>query len=347
LLAVGTLLTLLLWVGSHTFLPFFTGLQAPPDYYGWFCLYFLFYIPTFLTEYLYLVKQRTHALFWWGVFSFGTQLLFTFLPLAGGYGLGGAMAGSALWAALRLLWTLWVVQQYGSFQWIPSLLHEHFRFARPLILSMLTGNLILFFDNWLVGFHYQDAGIFALYRYGAREFPLATALTGALGSAMVLPLAHHLPSGLATLKAESTKLMHLLFPLTGALLLSATFFFPVVFNPDFKDAAFLFNIYLLITASRVLLPGSILLALGHPKPAFFVGLLELLVKIVTGFAFIQWWGLPGLAFSAVLSYWVEKAGLILYIEKRLFLKTSDWLPIRVYLLYVAALIGLFWVSLYS
>jgi O-antigen/teichoic acid export membrane protein len=71
--------------------------------------------------------------------------------------------------------------------------------------------------------------------------------------------------------------------------------FPVVFNPDFEAAAPLFNIYLLLTASRVLLPNALVLAGGRPGIILQVGMVEVCVKVALGWLFIHLWGLPGLA----------------------------------------------------
>jgi len=103
----------------------------------------------------------------------------------------------------------------------------------------------------------------------------------------------------------------------------------------------LFNIYLLTLASRVLLPASIVLAKGDSRSIFWVSIVELCVKFVLGFVFLQTWGLPGLAFSVVLSFWVEKLGLIWVLEKRHGVKTGDWVDWKWYLGYGLALGAVF------
>jgi O-antigen/teichoic acid export membrane protein len=138
--------------------------------------------------------------------------------------------------------------------------------------------------------------------------------------------------------------MHLLFPLTITLLFLSEPLFPVVFNPDFAASAPLFNIYLLITASRVLLPNAIVLAKGEPRAIFGVGMVELAVKIALGFLFIHWWGLAGVAWSAVLAFWVEKLGLIWFLEKKHDVRTRKWLDLQWYWGYLAALAAAFMIS---
>jgi O-antigen/teichoic acid export membrane protein len=132
--------------------------------------------------------------------------------------------------------------------------------------------------------------------------------------------------------------MHLLFPLAMALMILSPTLFPVVFNPDFAASAPVFNVYLLVTASRILLPASLVLAMGQPRVIYYVGLLELAVKIITGFVFIHFWGLPGVAWSVVVSYWIEKIGLIWYLETKQHIKTKNWLDLRTFTLYSVLLL---------
>ncbi|MDX1911183.1 MAG: polysaccharide biosynthesis C-terminal domain-containing protein, partial [Saprospiraceae bacterium] len=106
----------------------------------------------------------------------------------------------------------------------------------------------------------------------------------------------------------------------------------------FRESARLFNIYLLTLASRMLLPASIILARGDSRAIFRVSLVELTVKLVLGGLFIQYWGLPGLAWSVVLSFWVEKIGLIWILKNKYHIRTSDWLDWKWYLFWVSALI---------
>ena len=207
------------------------------------------------------------------------------------------------------------------------------------MLNVLIGNFVLLFDNWLVGWWYRDEAVFAVFRYGAREFPLVLAMATALGVSIVPRLMEDFEAGLGDLKAMTRKLFHLLFPLSIVLILCTKPLFPWVFNPELSAGASIFIIYLMMVASRVLLPNSIVLAKGQPGVIFAVGIVELLVKVVLGFAFVYWWGLPGVAWSAVAAFWVEKIGLIWYLERRCGVRTADWLDLKWYAVYVLALVG--------
>jgi O-antigen/teichoic acid export membrane protein len=335
---ISLLLFVLLLLGRHWIGPL---LQVPVDleFYPLFCAYLLLHLPSFPVEYYYLLHKKAWHIVGWGLASFGLQVLAVALPVYLGQGLGGSFGALLALAAAKWLWTLRVVLQLGAPEWDAGLARVYLRFAAPLTLNVLIGNLVVMFDAWLVGWFYQDEAIFAIYRYGSRELPLAQALATALGVALVPRLTQDLSGGLADLRAMSLKLMHLLFPLSIVLLWLAPPLFPLIFNPDFAASAPLFGIYLCITASRVLLPNAIVLALGEPGVLLRVGLLELLVKIVSGFVFIHYWGLPGLAWSAVLSFWVEKGALMAYLWRRKNISAGQWLHLRWYWWYALLLLG--------
>lgn len=338
--SIGAVLFALFTLGQIWVTPALTGLPEVP-YFRLFCVYLLFNIPTLPVEILYLLREKAGHIAAWGAAVFGLHLVAVFAPIWLGYGLEGGLYGLVLLAAAKLLWTVGLVARYGQPVFSGAVWREYLGFSAPLVLNALVGNLVLLFDNWLVGWHYRDEAVFAVFRYGSREFPLALALATALGTAMVPRLVAGHAEGLSELKLKTRWLFHLLFPLTIALLFLSKPLFPLVFNPDFAAAAPLFNIYLLLTASRVLLPNSVVLAKGDSRAIFGVGILELMVKIATGFLFIQWWGLPGLAWSAVLSFWVEKIGLVFWLERRHNIRTTSWLDLWWYLAYTGALCAAF------
>ena len=118
-----------------------------------------------------------------------------------------------------------------------------------------------------------------------------------------------------------------------------------MFNADFAASAPLFNIYLLVTASRVLLPNAIVLAKGAPRAIFWVGMAELVVKIALGFLFIHWWGLTGVAWSVVVAFWFEKLALAWVLEKKYGVAASSWLDIRWYAVYLGVLLLAYYFSM--
>jgi O-antigen/teichoic acid export membrane protein len=336
---------LLIVLGESWIAPALTGMKEVPHF-KLFGLYLLLNLPSFPVEYFYLLQNRPRSIVVWGMVTFGLHIAALFVPIVLGFGLEGGLQALVLLGALKFTWAAGLAFRFGKIRLDRNMLLAYLIFCAPLMLSKVVSNLMFIFDNWLVGWHFGDPAIFAIYRYGAREFPLATALVGALGMSMIPLLSQSPHAGLAELKAKSRRLMHWLFPLTILLLCTSKLFFPLVFNPDFTASAALFNIYLLTLASRVLLPASIVLAKGDSRSIFWVSVVELCIKVALGLLFIQWWGLPGLAFSVVLSHWVENIGLIWILERKHRVRTSDWLDWKWYLGYVIALGGGYGLSLW-
>ena len=337
---ISLLVALAFWLSQFWLAPALTGLSELPHF-GWFCLFLFFNLASLPVEYLYLLREKPIGLAIWGLGSFGGYVLALMLPVYAGLGLEGGLMGLAGLGALRFVWAVGLVLQHSHPEWRPDLIKRYLNFSMPLVLNLMVGNLVLLFDNWLVGWYFQEEAVFAVFRYGSREFPLATALATALGTAMIARIALAPEAGLAELKAKTRRLFHLLFPLTMLLMLVAKPLFPLVFSPEFAASAPLFNIYLLLTLSRVLLPNAIVLAKGQPRAILVVGLSELILKVVLGFLFIHWWGLAGVAWSAVLSFWLEKIGLIWYLERRLKIPTRDWLDWPWYVGYSLAVVLVF------
>ena len=337
---IALLVFLLLASGQPGILRLLTGIREIPHL-EWYALFLLFNLPSYPLEYVYLLRQKPNAIVWWGAFSFGFYLLALGVPVLCGYGLETGIIAIAGLALVKFLWTL---REISGFRWYSPdwpLIQQYIRFALPLVLSSVVSNLMLLLDNWLVNWYYQDPAVFAVYRYGAREFPLVPALLFALGASLVPVIAENQALGLAELKRRTTGMMHVLFPITALAMLTSDWWFPLVFNQNFRESAFLFNIYLLTLCSRVLLPSAIMLSKGDTGAVFRITLLEFAVKLILGLTFINFFGLPGLAFSVVLSFWVEKAGLIWLLEKKHRISTTDWVDWRWYLGYSAGLVALF------
>jgi len=337
-------LFLVVVLGEKWLAPALTGMAEVPHF-KLFALYLLLNLPAFPVEYVYLLHNRPRSIVIWGVATFGLHLVALFLPIHAGYGLEGGIQALVLLAGLKFIWAAGLALRHGRFGVDLKIIVAYLVFCAPLMLSKVVSNLMLIFDNWLVGWHFGDPEVFAIFRYGAREFPLTTALVMALGTSMIPVLAHSPAQGLLELKEKSRRLMHWLFPLTVLLMCTSKWLFPLVFNPDFAASAPLFNIYLLTLASRVLLPASIVLAKSDSRSIFWVSVVELCVKVLLGFVFIQLWGLPGLAFSVVISHWVENIGLIWILERKHGIRTSDWVDWKWYLGYVVTLILGYWISL--
>ena len=330
-----------LWFGKNTAIPALASRPTLP-WYELFLVWQFFNLPAFLIENLYLLHKKAKAIFWFGVLSFGLQLIAVLTPVALGADFIWSFYGLIALGILKFIWTCVLVLQTGQLHWDAALLRKWIRLAWPLALYALLGGLIASFSFWLVGYLYRDdEATFAVFRYGAREFPLALALTGALSAAIIPTLATNLEAGLSQLKARSLRLFHLLFPLSILLMLTSKYFFPIVFTEAFAESALVFNAFLLITVSRVLFPRSVLMALQSNKIALLSSVVELIFIVVISLVLAQYFGLVGIALGATLGASLEKVILCIYLRRRFGIAVSQYTDLRWWVGYSGLLVAAF------
>ncbi len=337
---IGFVIFLLFVLFSAWVVPALTGLRTLPGL-PWYALYLWFNIAVMPVEIVYMLQQRPWAILVWGMVGFGGLIAAVAIPVWLGWGLQTSIHCLCALAALRLCWAAWLVHRHST----PTLPDAHgrayWRLSAPLALQSFTGNLVYLFDGWWVGQWFANPAIFAIFRYGSREFPWASALSTALGTAAVADIAGDTAHGLALLRQRSIRLLHVVMPVSIAMVAATPWLFPVVFNPALAPAGVLFQIYLLVTLSRVLLPNTVLIGLGETRVIFYVSLCELAVKIVTGVLFTYWWGLEGVAWSVVVAYWFEKIALAGVLWRQKGIVPGMWLPVGWYAFYAVVMVVVF------
>lgn len=341
MLGLSALVLVLMWVGKK---PLLLALAGQPDLpcFELFILFLCLNAPTFMVEHIYLLLNRPAAIFRFGFWAFGLQVAATLAPVYLGYGLEGAFFALIVLAAGKHLWLLYLLGQFGSVRWKPEQVRKWAVLSIPLILYALMGAFHQSFDNWLVSFRFDgDENMFAVFRYGARELPFSLALANAFGSAVLPDVASNLNSALPAIRQKSLKLFHLLFPLSILMMLSSRWLFPLVFNPDFLDSALLFNIFLLVTISRLVFSRPILVGLNANKPVFYISLVEMAFHVVLGFALSQYWGLAGIAIATVASHSLEKVLLCWYLHRKFGVRLSQYTDMRWFLGYSLAMAASF------
>ena len=283
-------------------------------FYRIFILQIFFLLPSFLIEYFYLLYDQPKSILQFGVFAFCAQILIIIVSLFFGKGLLWIFNGLLILSILRFVWLLFIIKKYGKVSWNFHALHPYWQVAIPLIGYALITGFPPVFDNWLVGYFFQDTSSFAIFRYGARELPLAIALANSLSAAMVPAIHKDQAAAFKTLHQRSLRLYHLLFPLSIILILTSEFWFPKVFNNEFAESAEIFNVFLLVVVSRLVFPQTVLLALKETRVIFGISIIELLLNIILSIFLVQEFGLVGIAFGTVIAYWFEKIAIAFYLH---------------------------------
>lgn len=339
--ALSLATVLLFEVGERRLIPLLTG-QAQLPYFRLFLLYLLLQQPTYLLEHYYLLEQRPRAITLLGVLSALLQVGAVAGPLLFGYGLQGMIVGLVGFAALRHLWLLAFLATRGRFAPDSGELRRWMALSLPLIGYALLGGFHQVYDNWLVGFYYEgDEQQFALFRYGARELPLALALTNAFSTALLPAVARDLPAGLTELRRQSVWLYHLLFPLSIALMLTSIWWFPLLFSEAFAPSVLVFNVFLLLVINRLVFPRTVLMALQDNGVLLWIALAELAGNALLSYWLVAPFGLAGIALGTVLAYSLGKAVMCWYLYRRHGIGVARYTDIRLLAGYSMLLLAAF------
>jgi O-antigen/teichoic acid export membrane protein len=341
---LSALTILLLLIFKNPLSEAFTNSGTIP-YFKLILIYIFFSSPSFLIEYVYLLKNQPRLMLTYGLITFSLQFLLVSLPVVFGYGLELALHGLILISILRYFWLLLLLVKHSRISFSTGFIKEHIYYAYPLILSTLLGSSAIYVDGILV-LNYFDSSTFAIYRYGAKEFPLVLLMANALSTAMIAEFStrDNLSYTLNSLKKRSAGLMHLLFPVSILFLMFSHWLYPRIFNPDFADSAIIFNIYLLLIISRLVFPHTILIGLKKTNMIMYASAAELIVNVSLSIIFIKVWGLEGIAFATVIAFAVQKIIWMIYNKRVLGIFPKDYIPVKVLALYTLVTLTVFYFS---
>ena len=305
-------------------------------------VYLLFVSPSYLIEYIYLLKKQPKKIIFYGLVSYTLQLLFVTLPVFFNYPLIMAVRGLVLIAVLRFLWLIIILFINSKFTLNTDFIKEHITLGAPLILSALLSGAGVYIDGLIVS-EYFDPATFAIFKYGAKEFPLFFILTNAFSNSMILEIrtGKKLDDGLKIIREQSLKMMHYLFPLAMVLVMTSHWFYPFVFNENFLYSASVFNIYLLLLIFRMAFPQVLLIGLRKTTTLFYFSFVEIVVNVGVSLLLIESYGILGIAFGTVIAYFVEKVLSVLYLKTKLKIPASQYIPVFTIITYSVVLIIIF------
>jgi|TARA_B110000285_G_C15075330_1_gene590378 O-antigen/teichoic acid export membrane protein len=334
----------LLFFNQENLTQLFTSYEGEVlPYFNWMCLFWAINIPTYLVEYIYVLKKNPKGIISFGLYAFGGQLLVIILPLWLGFSFEYSFIGLIGLAISKYIWLLNTLRINTKTSIDFSAIRPYLILAFPLILYFFIGSIMNYVDKVLVTKFFGIDGL-AIYESGAKELPLVSALVGAIASALIADIAMNLEHGLEQLKTRTRKIMPLLFGVSGICMLISPTIFPIVFNPEFKDSALIFNIYLLILTSRILLPQTILIGLNETKIILYTSIVEIFFNLLFSIIFLKYYGMAGIAFASVIAFMIERIILIIYNRRKHNIRLSQYCDVRSYGIYSIILIGSFLIS---
>ena len=306
-------------------------------------LYILLSNPVTLIEYIYLLNKRPHRVIQYGIYTYSAQMLFVLAPVVSGFDERSAIWGLFAITAIRWVWLIILLRRYTLIKVSYDFIREHLRVGMPLILTFLISGSAQYIDGIIISARYADPGVFAMYRYGAKEFPLVLLLTNGLSNAL-LPLfstREGMRGALVTLRHRSDRLIKYLFPLSIATMLVARWVYPRLFTPEFTRSADVFMIYLLLIIPRLVFPQTILIGRRKTRVILIVAAVEIAVNVPLSLLLIKPYGVVGVALATFIVYSLEKVFLIYYVWKRMKIRPAEYIPVASWLIWSALLILLF------
>lgn len=304
--------------------------------------------PTYLIEYILLLRDRARPLVWYSILAACGTVGVVAVPICLGLGVYGILVG---WIGLGVLKQVWLLLllfgRNTSIYFSNTLLRPWFLLALPLIAYTLLGGLIPTLTGGMVHWFYNgDQEPFAVFRYGAREFPLTVALSDALSAALIPLLSKGVTEGASEVRNRAARLMHFLFPLSIVLILSSSWWFPKVFSTAFVESIPVFNCFLLIVSSRLIFSKSILIALKDNRAVLAFSIIELVLLVIIGFSALKMAGLPGLAGAVALVFTLEKGMQVARLYFRHGISPNAYLPLRWWFMYSSILVAAWCSSLF-
>ena len=322
-----------LLVFEHSISGFLLKKSSIP-YLNYLLIYLLISTPASLVEYIYLIKNEGKKMVVYGGFSFFLMFCLVIIPPVLCFGIEYSLAGLIASAVFRFGWLLVLLFRNATPDFDPTFIKTHLSSSAPLILSMFLSGSAQYIDSFIVTAYFDEA-TFAVFRYGAREFPLVLLLANAFSISMLPGFSDrsNLKFNLEKIRHNAQKLGNWMFPLSGLLMMVSHWAFPVIFNVGFAQSATIFNIYLLLIISRLLFPQTILIGLQKTKLIMWASFLEIIVNVTLSLWFVQIWGLAGVAYGTVAAYLFEKGLLMIFVSKTCRISVSSYLNGSRHLIY--------------
>jgi O-antigen/teichoic acid export membrane protein len=302
--------------------------------------YVLVSSPVNLIEYIYLGQQQSRNIFRYALVSYGLQLLLLVLPPVLALDIEFAVIGLIIINVLRFLWLVYLLIKHATFKIDWVLIKGQLVMAWPLIGSSLLSGSAQYIDGFLVT-HFFDAGQLAIFRYGAREFPVVLILTNALGNALIPEFGHNPHQALIKLKSNISRMMHLFFPVTIILLATSHIIYPIIFSNEFLLSASIFNLYLILVIPRLILVQTILLGYKQTGLFMWVSFIEVAINVILSLLLLRYFGIIGIAMSTFIAFLAEKLILVYQVRTKLNIRMADYLNIKWFYIYSVITLGVY------
>lgn len=319
--------------------------QGEPDipYPNLLLLFILLSNPVTLIEYIYLLNKRPHRILQYGIYTYSAQLLLVLAPVIAGYDEKSAIWGLFAITGVRWIWLVILLRRYTLLKVSYDFIREHLKVGMPLILTFLISGSAQYIDGIIISARYADPGVFAMYRYGAKEFPLVLLLANGLSNALLPQFSTRegMREALVTLRKRSDRLIKYLFPISIVTMVAARWIYPRLFTPEFTRSADVFMIYMLLTIPRLVFPQTIIIGRRKTNVTLYAAAVEIAINVPLSLMLIKPYGVVGVALATFIVYFLEKLFLMWYVWKKMKIRPQEYIPLTRWLIMSAILALLF------
>jgi O-antigen/teichoic acid export membrane protein len=305
--------------------------------------YLIFYAPTVLIEVFYILKEKATELLTYGTVIHGLQIVLLGVAALRGADIAQLFQLLLLWMLIKWTFTLYLIKKNSRNRIVGQRIKKFILFSLPLIGHLFLSNGMEFIDGILVN-RFFDPGDFAVFRYGARELPFILIMVGALSSSTIPMAVISMRKSSTTLKKHSKRLMHLFYPLAIVLMFISPYLFQYFYSEEYLESATIFNIYLLILASRILLPEVFLYGKHKNQLLMWISMAELLTNLGLSLLLLPKFGLPGIAAATVIAYALSKIAMLLYLKTRYGIRPNEYIHLKEYTFYTLLLFLAFFIQ---
>jgi len=171
-------------------------------------------------------------------------------------------------------------------------------------------------------------------------------LANSLSTAMIVPIALNITTGIDELKRKVVQLARFIFPVSIVLMLSSKWLFVYFYNESYLQSAVIFNVMLLLVIPRLLFPQTILTALRMNKYTLISALLEIVINVVASILLMQQFGLVGIAYGTLIAFTFDKLFLVAVVYIKQQISPTSYTHSTLFLFGSLGLIGAFIFSIY-
>jgi O-antigen/teichoic acid export membrane protein len=315
--------------------------------YNMFALVVLLNTPTYITDYIFYLRERYRSLIIWGAVTFLAQVVMLCLPLFFKQSLNLAINLLLVLSLFKFNYTIILLMKYSTISVQTRMSSDFMKKALPVMFSIFLAGSMDYINSYIVRYNFSEEQ-FAMFRYGARELPIFLIFANSLSNIFSGEISRYNQQGkldevLAKFKKSGVKLMRWMFPLSMVLMFVSPYMFKYLYNDQLIEGYKIFNIYLLLIISRMIFPQTVIMGLMKNRIFYLISTNYLVINGLLAFWFIYLFGITGIAYSTAIAYMIEKIMLAIYCKME-GVNFRKYTVVSEYLIYSALTVIVFYIS---